>query len=80
MTSKIGGSVVGGNWKYAHGTAHYGRNFSVKWLKVRDFCTDLFDLGCYMLIGILHVCVTYRQVTGTPVVLESWNAYIFYNL
>lgn len=34
MTSKIGGSVGGGNWKYAHGTAHYGRNFSVKWLKV----------------------------------------------
>ncbi|KAJ0017476.1 hypothetical protein Pint_11152 [Pistacia integerrima] len=33
MTSKIGGSVGGGNWKYAHGTAHYGRNFSVKWLK-----------------------------------------------
>lgn len=34
MTSRIGGSVGGGNWKYAHGTAHYGRNFSVKWLKV----------------------------------------------
>lgn len=34
MTSRIGGSVSGGNWKYAHGTAHYGRNFSVKWLKV----------------------------------------------
>ncbi|KAG4990284.1 hypothetical protein JHK87_023741 [Glycine soja] len=34
MTSKIGGSVAGGNWKYAHGTAHYGRNFSVKWLKL----------------------------------------------
>ncbi|XP_044496565.1 30-kDa cleavage and polyadenylation specificity factor 30 isoform X2 [Mangifera indica] len=34
MTSKIGGSVGGGNWKYAHGTAHYGRNFSVKWLKL----------------------------------------------
>ncbi|PPR91347.1 hypothetical protein GOBAR_AA29341 [Gossypium barbadense] len=29
MTSKIGGSVAGGNWKYAHGTAHYGRNFSL---------------------------------------------------
>jgi len=35
MTSRIGGSVAGGNWKYAHGTAHYGRNFSVKWLKVQ---------------------------------------------
>ncbi|XP_059668469.1 30-kDa cleavage and polyadenylation specificity factor 30 [Cornus florida] len=34
MTCKIGGSVGGGNWKYAHGTAHYGRNFSVKWLKL----------------------------------------------
>ncbi|KAL1829524.1 hypothetical protein ACET3Z_007936 [Daucus carota] len=34
MTSKICGSVGGGNWKYAHGTAHYGRNFSVKWLKL----------------------------------------------
>ena len=37
MTSKIGGFVGGGNWKYAHGTAHYGRNFSVKWLKVDFF-------------------------------------------
>ncbi|GAB4829400.1 30-kDa cleavage and polyadenylation specificity factor 30 [Ancistrocladus abbreviatus] len=34
MTSKIGESVGGGNWKHAHGTAHYGRNFSVKWLKL----------------------------------------------
>ncbi|XP_057471592.1 30-kDa cleavage and polyadenylation specificity factor 30-like [Actinidia eriantha] len=34
MTSKIVGSVGGGNWKYEHGTAHYGRNFSVKWLKL----------------------------------------------
>ncbi|OVA10949.1 zinc finger protein [Macleaya cordata] len=34
MMSKIGGFVGGGNWKYAHGTAHYGRNFSVKWLKL----------------------------------------------
>ena len=34
MTSKIGETVAGGNWKHAHGTAHYGRNFSVKWLKV----------------------------------------------
>ncbi|GAB2214037.1 hypothetical protein Droror1_Dr00018369 [Drosera rotundifolia] len=36
MTSKIGESVVGGNWKHAHGTAHYGRNFSVKWLKLSE--------------------------------------------
>ncbi|XP_027089142.1 30-kDa cleavage and polyadenylation specificity factor 30 [Coffea arabica] len=34
MTSRIGGSVGGGNWKHAHGTGHYGRNFSVKWLKL----------------------------------------------
>ncbi|KAK4742766.1 hypothetical protein SAY87_000767 [Trapa incisa] len=34
MMSRIGGTVSGGNWKYAHGTAHYGRNFSVKWLKL----------------------------------------------
>ncbi|XP_064940516.1 zinc finger CCCH domain-containing protein 45-like [Musa acuminata AAA Group] len=34
MTSRIGGFVGGGNWKYSHGTAHYGRNFSVKWLKL----------------------------------------------
>ncbi|PIN07328.1 putative signal transduction protein involved in RNA splicing [Handroanthus impetiginosus] len=34
MTSRIGGSVGGGNWKHAHGTAHYGRNFAVKWLKL----------------------------------------------
>lgn len=34
MTSKIGETVGGGNWKHAHGTAHYGRNFSVKWLKL----------------------------------------------
>ncbi|KAJ3679361.1 hypothetical protein LUZ60_017372 [Juncus effusus] len=34
MTSRIGGYSGGGNWKYAHGTAHYGRNFSMKWLKL----------------------------------------------
>lgn len=38
MTSKIGGFVGGGNWKHAHGTAHYGRNFSIKWLKVHCIC------------------------------------------
>lgn len=37
MMSRIGGASSGGNWKYAHGTAHYGRNFSVKWLKVEFF-------------------------------------------
>ncbi|KAJ0455776.1 putative transcription factor C3H family [Helianthus annuus] len=34
MTSKTGGSVGGGNWKSEHGTAHYGRNFCVRWLKL----------------------------------------------
>nr|GFC57800.1 cleavage and polyadenylation specificity factor 30 [Tanacetum cinerariifolium] len=33
MASKTGGFVGGGNWKYEHGTAHYGRNFGVRWLK-----------------------------------------------
>ncbi|KAE8653313.1 hypothetical protein Csa_023309 [Cucumis sativus] len=34
MMSRIGGSVSGGNWKYAHGTAHYGKKISLKWLKL----------------------------------------------
>ncbi|KAK3131082.1 hypothetical protein QOZ80_6BG0501800 [Eleusine coracana subsp. coracana] len=34
MTSRIGGYIGGGNWKSAHGTAHYGRNFSIQWLKL----------------------------------------------
>ncbi|KAG2607944.1 zinc finger CCCH domain-containing protein 45-like [Panicum virgatum] len=34
MTSRIGGYIGGGNWKSAHGTAHYGRNFSMQWLKL----------------------------------------------
>uniref|UniRef100_A0A0V0IR48 Putative cleavage and polyadenylation specificity factor CPSF30-like n=1 Tax=Solanum chacoense TaxID=4108 RepID=A0A0V0IR48_SOLCH len=34
MASRIGGAANGGNWKHEHGTAHYGRNFSVKWLKL----------------------------------------------
>lgn len=34
MTSRIGGAAKGGNWKHEHGTAHYGRNFSLKWLKL----------------------------------------------
>ncbi|KAK4421049.1 cleavage and polyadenylation specificity factor 30 [Sesamum alatum] len=41
MTSTIGGSVGGGNWKHAHGTAHYGRNFAVKWLKISRDCQEL---------------------------------------
>ncbi|KAI3455939.1 hypothetical protein Pfo_012602 [Paulownia fortunei] len=36
MTSRIGGSVGGGNWKHSHGTAHYGRNFALKWLKLGE--------------------------------------------
>ncbi|KAL2484361.1 30-kDa cleavage and polyadenylation specificity factor 30 [Forsythia ovata] len=34
MTSRNGGSIGGGNWKHEHGSAHYGRNFAVKWLKL----------------------------------------------
>ncbi|KAJ8549317.1 hypothetical protein K7X08_033024 [Anisodus acutangulus] len=34
MTSRVGGAAKGGIWKHEHGTAHYGRNFSVKWLKL----------------------------------------------
>ncbi|XP_024357877.1 30-kDa cleavage and polyadenylation specificity factor 30 isoform X1 [Physcomitrium patens] len=34
MMSKIGGVAGGGAWKYAHGTANYGRNFRLKWLKL----------------------------------------------
>ncbi|GJR88692.1 30-kDa cleavage and polyadenylation specificity factor 30 [Tanacetum coccineum] len=34
MASKTGGFVGGGNWKYEHGTTHYGRNFGVRWLKL----------------------------------------------
>jgi cleavage and polyadenylation specificity factor subunit 4 len=42
MMSKIGGVIGGGGWKYAHGTAHYGRNFNLRWLKVR-----LNPFACY---------------------------------
>lgn len=38
MTSRIGGYIGGGNWKSAHGTAHFGRNFSMQWLKVQFSC------------------------------------------
>ncbi|KAH0917867.1 hypothetical protein HID58_025527 [Brassica napus] len=34
MTSRIGGYIGGENWKHEHGTAQFGRNFSVKWLKL----------------------------------------------
>ncbi|KAL8511879.1 hypothetical protein ACS0TY_018352 [Phlomoides rotata] len=40
MTSRIGASIGGGNWKHAHGTAHYGRNFAVKWLKLCELSFD----------------------------------------
>ncbi|KAL6544944.1 30-kDa cleavage and polyadenylation specificity factor 30 [Orobanche minor] len=40
MTSRIGGFVGGGNWKHAYGTAHYGRNFAVKWLKLCELSFD----------------------------------------
>ncbi|KAK4488153.1 hypothetical protein RD792_003895 [Penstemon davidsonii] len=34
MKSKIGNAVGVGNWKHANGTAQYGRNFALKWLKL----------------------------------------------
>ncbi|CAN7077393.1 unnamed protein product [Brassica oleracea var. botrytis] len=34
MTSRIGGYIGGENWKHEHGTAQFGRNFSVTWLKL----------------------------------------------
>ncbi|KAL3632326.1 30-kDa cleavage and polyadenylation specificity factor 30 [Castilleja foliolosa] len=40
MTTRIGGFVGGGNWKHAHGTAHYGRNFALKWLKLCELSFD----------------------------------------
>ncbi|XP_051133567.1 30-kDa cleavage and polyadenylation specificity factor 30 [Andrographis paniculata] len=40
MMSRIGGYVGGGNWKHAPGTAHYGRNFAVKWLKLCELSFD----------------------------------------
>ncbi|PIN22428.1 putative signal transduction protein involved in RNA splicing [Handroanthus impetiginosus] len=45
MTSRIGGFIGGGNWKHAHGTPHYGRNFAVKWLKL---CELSFDKTRYL--------------------------------
>ncbi|EPS64393.1 hypothetical protein M569_10389, partial [Genlisea aurea] len=40
MASRIGGFIGGGNWKHANGTAHYGRNFAVKWLKLSELSFD----------------------------------------
>lgn len=55
MMSKIGGVVGGGVWKYAHGTAHYGRNFHLKWLKVGFlFRIWLIYLG-YLLLPLVLV-------------------------
>ncbi|CAH8359816.1 unnamed protein product [Eruca vesicaria subsp. sativa] len=34
MTSRIGGYIGRENWKHEHETAQFGRNFSVKWLKL----------------------------------------------
>lgn len=64
MTSKIGGSVGGGNWKYAHGTAHYGRNFCVKWLKVHAhalFCWVLLSTSetFNLQMSNLHIAVNF---------------------
>lgn len=43
MTSRIGGYIGGENWKHEHGTAQFGRNFSVKWLKVHCLPKLPFD-------------------------------------
>lgn len=51
MMSKIGGVVGGGVWKYAHGTAHYGRNFHLKWLKV-----GLLFGFCLIYLGYSLLC------------------------
>lgn len=56
MMSRIGGSVSGGNWKYAHGTAHYGQNFSLKWLKVIFHFLDLFLVLCINLSQRIPPC------------------------
>jgi cleavage and polyadenylation specificity factor subunit 4 len=34
MESKVGATNATGQWKYAHGTAQFGRNFRLRWLKV----------------------------------------------
>lgn len=62
MTSKIGGSVGGGNWKYAHGTAHYGRNFCVKWLKVHAF--SIFFLYMEILGALFSMSETLIVLTS----------------
>jgi hypothetical protein len=53
MMSKIGGVIGGGGWKYAHGTAHYGRNFNLRWLKVR-----LNPFACYTAADSLEVTMS----------------------
>jgi hypothetical protein len=34
MESKVGATNATGQWKYAHGTAQFGRNFRLRWLKL----------------------------------------------
>nr|GMD09252.1 30-kDa cleavage and polyadenylation specificity factor 30-like [Ipomoea batatas] len=62
MTSRIGGATKGGNWKHEHGTAHYGRNFSVKWLKLSLF-SDFITHMCAILISLMQLCELSFQKT-----------------
>lgn len=74
MTSKIGGSVGGGNWKYAHGTAHYGRNFSVKWLKVRSFQVKNYFLRTVLLELSMLVTIFFDHWLATMSYIPcSWD-------
>lgn len=63
MMTRIGASVTGGNWKYAHGTAHYGRNFSVKWLKV--ICVHFFRTRFFLVEFIRFSDFVQALVTST---------------
>ncbi|GJU61346.1 30-kDa cleavage and polyadenylation specificity factor 30 [Tanacetum coccineum] len=71
MASKTGGFVGGGNWKYEHGTAHYGRNFGVRWLK-------LCELSFHK---TRHLRNPYNEnlpvKQGTKMIMEGWSL-LFY--
>ncbi|KAG6495245.1 hypothetical protein ZIOFF_043039 [Zingiber officinale] len=69
MTSRIGGYIGGGNWKYSHGTAHYGRNFSLKWLKIPNaliliLMLDIDTLGDHCRFQISRDCQELEPFIG----------------